>query len=227
MNEDTVGSFEELFDYINNPVLKAYFGQIYQDNTRIYKSMELAIIGGNITYVRENKSSLDDRFMIKDIINDSFEEHDLTLFLTNEFIDDPQLKIIIYTQIFCRKNENYNYDSAVYIVKNFRINYGFPIDLIDCIYDFFVKPKNKEILKVLSDVSVRYPAKMENLITLLSILIENNDYHGVERFLRYIKLQNINKIPIELRLKVLDLSKQKPQRIFTTARILEELTSSQ
>jgi hypothetical protein len=35
MNEDTMGSFEELFDYINNPVLKAYFGQIYQDHKQV------------------------------------------------------------------------------------------------------------------------------------------------------------------------------------------------
>ena len=225
MNEDDqMGSFEELFNYINNPVLKAYFGKIYQDNTRIYKSIETAIIGGNITYVRENNSSLDNRFMIRDIINDSFIEHDLTLFLTDEFIEDQVLKKLIYNHIFCRKNENYNYDSAIYLVKNFKIKYSFSSDLMDCIYDLFVKHKNKEILKLLSDDSVAYPAKIEHLITLLSIRLENKDYLGVERFLRDIELKNINKIPIELRLKVLDLSKQKPRRIFTTARILEELT---
>ena len=221
MNEDDqMGSFEELFNYINNPVLKAYFGKIYQDNTRIYESIEAAIIGGNITYVRENNSSLDNRFMIRDIINDSFIEHDLTLFLTDEFIEDQVLKKLIYNHIFCRKNENYNYDSAVYLVKNFKIKYSFSSDLMDCIYDLFVKHKNKEILKLLSDDSVAYPAKMDHLITLLSIRLENKDYLGVERFLRE---QSINKLPIELRLKIIDLSTQKPRRIFIPARILEEL----
>ena len=108
------------------------------------------------------------------------------------------------------------------IIKNFRIDYSLPKDLIDCIYDFF-QPKNEEILKVLSDDSVPYPTKMENLVTLLSTIVEEKSYYKVTNFLISIKLENINKIPIELRLKVLDLIKEKPRLIYTTPRMLEEL----
>ena len=187
--DDKTPLFQQLFNYINNPVLKSYFKKIYVENTSIFNQLRDAIISRNITYVRGVDNNKD---MIKSIIYDLWDKHDLSLFLTDEFIENTKLKKFIYTEIFCKNK--YSYDSAVYVFKNLKISED---SLIECVYDFFLKNQGKEILDDLMSKHI-FPSSKEVSSRLLDYVIENKKYEYIN-----IMYDTYYKIPLEVRLKII------------------------